>query len=133
MINGNLNKVLKLLFFILTIYTMLALYPLAITTGGPCNAGVVLLGGGFFLLSCFLLTLPVVLNISRTDKLSIRSARNKILSVTALIVWGFLTIAFSIDDPAPTLIYLTPYLITLITLALFSFRKHSRTKISGPI
>ena len=123
---SNQNKILKPLFYLTTVYSFFALTPLAEKTGGACNAGIVLIGIGFFLVICAVLTFFAIKNITGIEQTNSRNGVAKVLSILALLIWGFWAVTFVYDELAFTLLYFTPFLITIFTTIIVAFTNNRR-------
>jgi hypothetical protein len=115
------TKILKPLFYLTAIYSFFALTPLAEKTGGACNAGVVLIGIGLFLIICSVLIFVSINNITRTQRTTTGNRVAKVFSILALVIWGFWAGSFAVDEITFTLVHFTPFLATTIASTIFAF------------
>jgi hypothetical protein len=116
-----LRKFLPPLFFLTIIYSVVGLLPFAISTGGPCNSGVAVIGIGFFLIASALLTFISMRISLKFQQAKTSKKRARVFSILSLFIWGFWTVVSSLDDLTTGLIYFTPFLITILLATIISF------------
>ncbi|MCW3103153.1 MAG: hypothetical protein JWO09_1593 [Bacteroidetes bacterium] len=110
----TLRKALKPVFFITAIYSILVLPAFAAHAGGSCNAGVALIGIGFFLIICSVLTFIAVYLITKHSQTTKGRTTAKVLSVIAAVIWGFWTIGVITDEPLAGAAYFLPFFSTTV-------------------
>jgi hypothetical protein len=110
----TLQKALKPLFFLTAIYSFLALSTFAEKTAGACNAGIALMGIGFFLILCAVLTFIAVHLVTKSKQTGTSRKAAKVLSIIALVIWGFWTVGVCTNEPLAGAAYFLPFLITVI-------------------
>jgi hypothetical protein len=116
-----MKKILRPLFYITAIYSVIALPAFAEKAGRACNAGVAMFGIGLFLIISVVLTFLAIGNIGK------RSGR--VFGALALFTWGFWTVECCIETPAIGLIYFPPLFITILLTVYYSF---GETEIKNP-
>ena len=117
------KKFLSFTFFLIVIYSLIALNPIA-KDGGPCNGGVVYVVLG-----------PLIIIISLIQFIIFRTALNRqkkiswigpVFSVLCLSIWSYFTTAFATDDIADALLYLFPFLLLNLSVVVLAVRKKIR-------
>ena len=118
-----LRKILLPLFYLTTAYSFVALLSFSNKTGGPCNAGIAIIFIGFFLIICSLLVFFAIKYIIRLQRTTKGNKRARIFTIIALLIWGFWLVAFFGDDMKESIMYITPFLITIILTVIMAFSK----------
>lgn len=119
-----MKRLLIILFILVTGYTFFELLPYAIRTGGPCNAGVALIGTGAILVICNICLLGAI--VSYSDR---RLAAARIMASIGAVIWLIIS-AFNYPDGL-TIDYLlfTPNLaLSMVVVWAVFFKKGSKIK-----
>jgi hypothetical protein len=119
------TRTLLILFLIALLCSILSLPVLAKLAGGPCNAGPVFIGFGFFMIICSILTVFSIRSLYRSY-LNKKTYRNSIfLALIPFIIWTSVTIPFFWDDRNATneVLCLAPFFIAELIILLAAIRK----------
>jgi hypothetical protein len=120
---NQIKTALIIIYVLATAYSFLRL-PNYSLIGGPCNAGLVFVFIGFFLLLCTTLTtVSLVIIFKKTQ----RSTAAITLSIVSFAIWLGLTAILFSDNREKTLIYCSPFLIMTILTTVVALRKNFYT------
>lgn len=95
-------------------------YDVGLETGGPCNAGLVIIGLWIFL---FTAALPFFLGVSSFGKNKPVDVATKIILVAALLVWGVTCVFIIPESPLYGLLFFLPFLLTVLLAVLRAFSR----------
>lgn len=93
-------------------------YVVGLETGGPCNAGVVMLGLDLVL---FTAALPFFLGVSSLGKNKPVDVASKIILIAALLVWGVTCVFIIPQSPLNASLFFLPFLLTGVLAVLRAF------------
>jgi hypothetical protein len=95
-------------------------YIVGLETGGPCNAGILMLGLDIVL---FTAALPFFLGVSSFAGKKPVNAASKIILIAALLVWSLACVFIIPQSPLNASLFFLPFLLTIVLAVLRAFSR----------
>ena len=118
---------LKIFCFVVIAYSFIGLFRLPVT-GGPCNAGLMIIATGFILIFCTILTLRSTFCIARKEYDEERNITGKLLSIVSILFWGFMGTCALLDSSILVLFYFLPLIVFNVILFISAIKIKKRAK-----